>query len=427
MIPRALILVALLSAGVARAQVVHVLPYDGAITPVATEYLVAGIEAAEEANAEAVIIELDTPGGLDSSMRGIIKEIMAAEIPVVVFVAPRGSRAASAGAYITMAAHVAAMSPSTNIGSASPVAMMGAPMDSTMHRKVMNDAVAYIESIADERGRNREMARQFVEDASNLTAHEAYEQNVIDLVADDLADLLDQIDGRLVEFEGGTRTLDTADAAVERRPMGFRMAFLKRLADPNVAYILLLLGIYGLFFELSNPGALFPGIIGGICLLLGLFALQSLPTNYAGIGLLLLGTILLILEVKVTSYGALSIGGLAALVLGSLMLFESPGEWARLSLKVMIPALLGFASFFLLCVWLVVRSQGRPSVAGARALVGESGRIVHGIVAGGIGKAVLRGEVWDATADADLAEGDRIEVVSVDGRVARVRRLPSHS
>lgn len=406
----------------AGASVVHVLLYEGPITPVATEYLSKGIAQADEELAEAVVIELDTPGGLDSAMREIIKSIMGAETPVIVYVSPRGSRAASAGAYITLAAHVAAMSPSTNIGSASPVAMMGAAMDSTMYKKVMHDAVAYIESIADERGRNVELARAFVEDAANITAAEAVEQNVVDLVATDLRQLLEEIDGMVVHVHGEDITLATADAEVDRRPMSARLAILKRLADPNVAYILLLIGIYGIFFELSNPGALAPGILGGICLLLGFFAMQNLPTNYAGIGLILLGVVLLILEIKVTSYGALSIGGIASLALGSLMLFEAPGEWARLSLKVLIPGLLGFTLFFLLCIWLVIRSHRRPVVTGLSALVGERGRAVGAISIGSPGKVVFHGEIWDAVADSAIDEGDAIEVVSIEGRVARVRR-----
>jgi membrane-bound serine protease (ClpP class) len=428
---RTLLLLLLLLLGplpkAALATVVHLLPYEGAITPVASEYLVEGIETASASGAEAVVIQLDTPGGLDTAMRTIIKSIMASRIPVIVYVAPRGSRAASAGAYITMAAHIAAMAPSTNIGSASPVAMMGAQMDSTMHRKVMHDAIAYLESIADERGRNRELARAFIVDAANITAEEAVEKNVIDLLAGDVNELLEQVDGRIVELSSGSHTLATAGADVEPRPMGLRLSILKHLADPNVAYILLLIGIYGIFFELSNPGALAPGILGGICLLLGLFAMQNLPTNYAGIALLLLGMVLLILEVKVTSYGALTLGGLTALTLGSLMLFDAPGEWARLSLKVLIPGLAGFSLFFILCAWLVVRSHRRPVSTGIEALVGERGRAVGDIASSTMGKVYFHGEIWDAIAESQLATGDRIEVVSIDGRVARVRRVAPDS
>jgi membrane-bound serine protease (ClpP class) len=402
---------------------VHILPYQGAITPVAAEYLVDGIAYAEDAGAAAVLIELDTPGGLDSAMRTIVKAQLAAGLPVVVYVAPSGSRAASAGAYLTMAAHVAAMAPGTNIGSATPVHMGGAAMDSTMARKVIHDAVAYLESIAQQRGRNVEMARRFVEDAENLPAERAVEQNVVDLVASSRRELLQALDGRVVEVDGKPWTLETADAEVVVRPMSARQRLLKSLVDPQVAYILLLLGIYGLFFELSNPGALAPGIIGGICILLALFALQSLPTNTAGIALLLLGVILLILEVKVTSFGALTLGGLVAMVLGSLILFESPADWARVSLRVIIPSVLVFASFFLLCAWLVVRSQRRAVVTGAQALVGTQGRVLETIQPGDDGKAVFHGEVWNARSDEAIEAGASIEVLGIEGRVATVRRV----
>ncbi len=407
----------------ANAQTVHLLPYEGAITPVASEYIVQGIEAAEDAAVEAVIVRLDTPGGLDSSMREIIKATMASDVPVIFFVAPGGSRAASAGVYMTMAAHVAAMAPGTNIGSASPVAMMGAAMDSTMSKKVTNDAVAYLESIAQKRGRNAEWAKRFVVDAENIPAERAVEERVVDLVADDVPGLLDAIDGWTVDVDGESWTLATANATVDERPMSLRLAFLKRLVDPNVAYLLLLLGIYGLFFELSNPGALAPGILGGISILLALYALNSLPTNFAGIGLMVLGVIMLILEVKITSYGALSIGGLASLVLGSLMLFESPASWARVSMKVLIPALLGFSAFFLVCAWLVVRSQRRPVSTGMAALIGEHGRVLNAITPGEPGKVVFHGEVWDAVADEPVTSGASIEVVAIEGRIARVRHL----
>lgn len=405
-------------------ETVHLLSYEGAITPVSAEYLIDGIEDAEVEGAHAVVIRLDTPGGLDTAMRSILKSMLGAEIPIIVYVAPSGSRAASAGAFITLAAHVAAMSPGTNIGSASPVSMMGATVDSTMYKKIMHDSIAYIESIATQRGRNVELAKAFVEEAENVPAEAALERNVIDVIANDLDSLLDQIDGMEVETESGSTTLATKDAIVDERPMSLRLAILKRLVDPNIAYILLLIGIYGLFFELSNPGALAPGILGGICLLLALFAMQSLPTNYAGVALLLLGTVLLILEVKVTSYGALTLGGLTALVLGSLLLFESPGEWARVSLKVMIPGLAGFAGFFVLCVWLVVRSQGRPVVTGMSTLIGLHARAVDAIEPSGLGKVVMRGEVWDASATDGVEQGQTVEVMAVEGRTVRVRPLP---
>ncbi|HOX25496.1 MAG TPA: nodulation protein NfeD [Candidatus Krumholzibacteria bacterium] len=408
-----------------RRPLVHLVPFDGPITPVASEYVTARLEQAADAGADAVVIELDTPGGLDVAMRTIVKAILAAPLPVVVFVAPPGARAASAGAFITIAAHVAAMAPGTNIGSASPVQIGGAIQDSTMSHKVTNDAAAYIAALAHQRGRDEALARRFVTEAINLTATEARAAGLIDVIAETVPALLDSLHGRLVTVGDAERVLDLAGASIEALPMGPRQRFLKWLADPNVAYILMLLGIYGLFFELSNPGALVPGILGGISLLLALFAFQALPVNYAGIGLILLGMVMLILEVKVHSYGGLTIGGLASLVLGSLLLFDSPEPWARLSLSVMVPGIAVFAGFFVLCVWLVVRAQRRPALGGKSALAGDRGRVVEAIGGGDRpGKVVFHGEMWDAVADAALAAGTRIEVIGVSGRLARVRPLP---
>lgn len=399
----------------------HLLTYSGPITPVAAEFLVESIAEATEAGAVALVIQLDTPGGLDTSMRDIVKAQLAAAIPVIVFVAPEGSRAASAGAFITLAAHVAAMAPGTNIGSASPVQMGGAGMDSTMAHKVTNDAAAYIASIAADKGRNPVVARSFVEEALNLTAAEALAQNVIEFVALDLAALADSLDGREVTVQGQKQLLSTAGAVIVEYELSARQKLLKRLADPNLAYILMLLGIYGLFFELSNPGALVPGILGAICLLLALFAFQTLPVDYTGVGLIFVGIVMLILEVKVPSFGALSIGGVTALVLGSLMLFDSTEAWARLSLRVLVPSVIVFAGFFILCVWLVMRGQKRPVTTGLGALVGETGRVVEPIAGpGSNGKVVVHGEIWDARCDEAVAKNASVRVLEARGRVVRV-------
>jgi membrane-bound serine protease (ClpP class) len=412
----------LLMPGISDAAVVHLLTFEGPITPVAAEYLVEGIEAAEDDAAEAVIIRLDTPGGLMDSMRLIVKAELNATIPVVVFVAPAGSRAASAGAFITLAGHVAAMAPETNIGSASPVQMGGAAMDSTMSHKVTNDAAAYIASIAAQKGRDADIARSFVEVALNLTSTEALDAGVIEIIAANVPALLDSLQGRVVTVGDEERTLATADAELVEHELSGRQRFLKRLADPNLAYILMLLGIYGLFFELSHPGALVPGILGGISLLLALFAFQALPIDYTGVGLILLGVILLILEVKVPSFGALSIGGIVSLVLGSTMLFDSTEAWARVSLRVLIPSVLVFAGFFLVCVWLVARSQKRPVRSGPAALIGETGRVIQAIAGDdATGKVVFHGEVWDAASAEPIPEGARVRVTSVTGRLAQVR------
>jgi len=400
---------------------VHIVTYEGPITPVAAEFLVQTIERATQDGGLALIIELDTPGGLDTSMRDIIKAELNAAIPVIVYISPGGSRAASAGAFITVASHVAAMAPGTNIGSASPVQMMGAGMDSTMAHKVLNDAAAYISSIAAEKGRDVETARAFVTEALNITAEEALQRGVIEFVVPSVAALLDSLQGRTIVLADTEQTLETADAKLVYHQMSARQKFLKILADPNVAYLLMLLGIYGIFFELSNPGSLVPGILGGISLLLAMFAFQTLPVDYTGFGLILLGVILLILEVKIPSYGVLSIGGIAALVLGSLMLFDSPEQWARLSLKVLIPSVMVFAGFFVLCVLLVIRGQKRPVITGMQALIGETARVTESIGGGdNMGKVVVHGEIWDAAADTIFDVGARVCVVQVPGRFVRV-------
>ncbi len=404
----------------ADAAEIHLCPYEGPITPVAAEYLVASIEQADADGAEAVIIQLDTPGGLDSSMRRIIKAQLASPIPVVMFVGPGGSRAASAGAFLTLAAHVAVMAPGTNIGSASPVQMGGADMDSTLASKVAHDASAYIASLASRRGRDADLARRMVDEALNLTAEEALNAGLIDFMAPTVAAVVDSLRGRSVNLDDSVVQLASEPATLVTKEMSGRQRFLKRLADPNLAYILMLLGIYGLFFELSNPGALVPGILGGISLLLALFAFQALPVDYTGVGLILLGVILLILEVKVPSYGSLSIGGLVALALGSTMLFDSAQEWSRLSLRVVIPSVAVFAGFFLLCVGLVIRAQKRRVTTGREALVGTGGRVLDPVGPGRQGKVVCHGEIWDAASPQDLEAGTQILVTGIEGRLLQV-------
>lgn len=401
---------------------VHLLTYDGPISPVAAEYITNRLEQAAAAGAAAVVLQLDTPGGLDASMRVIVKAILAAEVPVIVHVAPPGARAASAGAFILLAGHVAAMAPGTNVGSASPVQIGGGIADSTMAAKVANDAAAYIASLARQRGRDEDLARRFVTEAINLTASEALAAGMIDAIAGTTTALLDSLQGQQVTVGERSQTLALGGAVIEVQPLGPRQRLLKWLVDPNVAYLLMLLGIYGIFFELSNPGALVPGILGAISLLLALFAFQALPVNYAGIALILLGVVMLILEVKVTSYGGLTLGGLAALVLGSLMLFDSPEPWAQLKLTVLVPAVGLFGGFFVFCVWLVIRGQRRPTVTGSSSLVGQRGRVVAAL--GGSdrpGKVVFHGELWDAVAAEPVPTGAQVEVERVDGRVARVR------
>ncbi len=402
----------------ARAAQIDVIEIDDPITPVVAEYIVRSINEAEADQARCLIIQLDTPGGLDLAMRDIIKRIMASEVPVVVFVGPSGARAASAGALITLAAHVAAMAPGTNIGAAHPV-NLGGKMDETMAAKVANDAAAYIESIAEKRGRNKQWAINAVRESVSISDTEALKENVIDLLADDLQDLIVKIDGREVEMPSGTKTLETKGAAVNRKAMGFRDIILKALANPNIAYILFMAGLAGLYFEFSNPGAIFPGVIGGISIILAMYSMQSLSANYAGVLMILLAVVLFILELKITSFGLLALGGAVALTLGSLMLFDSSASYMRVSLSVIVPTVVLVSSVFVLAIYLVVKAQrSRPTTGneGLLNLIGEAHTDI-----GEQGRVFVHGEYWNACSDSPIPRGARIRVERVDGMLLTVR------
>ena len=351
---------------------VAVITVNGAINPVSAEYIGKSIQKAQKDKAEALVIELDTPGGLDTSMRNAVKDIVASEIPVIVFVAPSGARAASAGVFITMAAHIAAMAPGTNIGAAHPVSM-GEKMDKTMAEKATNDAAAYIHSLAERRGRNATWAEDAVRKSISATETEALKAHVIDLVTRNIHSLLTDIDGRKVQTVLGEKVLQTNNAVVIREEMSLRLKILNLISDPNVAYILMLLGFYGLFFELTSPGAVFPGVIGGICLILAFYAFQTLPVNYAGVLLVILAIILFILDVKIASHGVLTIGGVIAMLIGSLMLFESPGPFMRLSLFLVLPAVISTTLFFTLTISLAFKAYRRKPITGKEELVGSEG------------------------------------------------------
>ncbi|MDX1778487.1 MAG: nodulation protein NfeD, partial [Thermodesulfobacteriota bacterium] len=357
----------------AQANQVDVITIDGVIDPVDAEFITKIIERSTSAGAECLIIQMDTPGGLDLAMRSIIKEIMGSDIPVIVYVSPGGARAASAGALITIAAHIAAMAPGTNIGAAAPVALGGGKMEDDMAAKVKNDAAAYAESIATKRNRNKEWAIKAVRESVSITENEALEIKVIDLIADNVNDLLSQIDGREVKTEAGVKVLNTKDSTVNYIEMGLREKVLNTLSNPNIAYILFLVGLLGLYFELSNPGAIFPGILGGICLILAFFAFQTLPINYAGVLLIILSVILFILEVKVTSFGMLTVGGIITLTLGSLMLFDSPLPFLRVSFSVLIPVVVITSLCFILVISLAIKAYTKKPTTGKKGLVGAIG------------------------------------------------------
>jgi membrane-bound serine protease (ClpP class) len=386
---------------------------DDVIGPVSARYLVDALHAAASRHAAALVIELDTPGGLDTSMRQIIKGILASDVPVCVFVSPEGARAASAGVYIAYSAHVAAMAPGTNIGAASPVSLGGGGVDSTMASKMKNDATAYLRSLAKLRGRNEVWAAQAVEHAVSLPAEEAVAEHVVDLIATGPRDLLAKMDGRRTQVGNADHEIRTRNAEIVQYRMSWRYRVLSTLNNPNVAYLLLLLGFYGLFFELSNPGAIFPGILGGIALILGLFALQSLSINYAGLLLILFGVVLFLLETQITSHGLLAIGGTAALLAGSLLLIEAPEPYLRVSLKVIIPAVGATAAFFLFAATLAFRAQRRKVVAGKEGLVGMIGTVRAPLSPRG--SIFVAGEDWTAVSESGetIPAGTPVEVVAV--------------
>jgi len=411
-----------ISAGAAQIDVIEI---DDPITPVVAEYIVRSINEAEADQARCLIIQLDTPGGLDLAMRDIIKRIMASEVPVVVFVGPSGARAASAGALITLAAHVAAMAPGTNIGAAHPV-NLGGKMDATMAAKVANDAAAYIESIAEKRGRNKQWAINAVRESVSISETEALKENVVDLLADDLQDLLVKIDGREVDMPSGIKTLETEGAAVNRKKMGFRDIILKALANPNIAYILFMAGLAGLYFEFSNPGAIFPGVIGGISIILAMYSMQSLSANYAGVLMILLAVVLFILELKITSFGLLALGGTVALTLGSLMLFDSSASYMRVSLSIIVPTVVVVSSVFVLAIYLVVKAQRSRPTTGNEGLLNLIGEACTEI--GSQGTVFVHGEYWNARSDSPIPKGASIRVERVDGLLLTVRldEVPPH-
>ena len=415
----ALAAVVLLSAGVAAAaQPVATIEIEGVISPVTLRLIGLAIDRAQAERAQALVIQLDTPGGLEKSMRAIVQRMMNAEVPVIVFVGPTGARAASAGVFITMAGHIAAMAPATNIGAASPVAL-GGGADKTMMKKIENDAAAFIRTVAVERGRNAEWAEKAVRQAVSITEREAVKLKVVDLVADSVPDLLAKIDGRTVKTVKGSVTLATRGAPVTPIEIGFRDRVLNVITDPNVAYVLMMLGMLGLFFELSNPGAILPGVIGGISLILAFFAFQSLPINYAGLLLILFGIVLLIAEIKIVSHGILAIGGIVAMALGSLMLFEAPEVGFRVSWWVIVPMVGLTSGMFLLLVAAGVRALMRRQMLGPSGLVGQMGTVRERLAPEG--QVLVQGEIWRAVAEgAPVEAGMRVRVLSVHGLTLRV-------
>jgi membrane-bound serine protease (ClpP class) len=394
---------------------------DDTINPGTAHFLSRGALQAEDDGAELLIIQLDTPGGLVSSMRTMVKTIMNSPVPVAVFVAPSGAQAASAGVFVTIAADIAAMAPGTNIGAAHPVVAGGKDMEKTMDTKVVNDLVAFIKSIAGRRGRNVEWAEEAVRKSVSVTAEEALKLKVIDVVARDVDDLVAKLEGWTVQTKDGTKKLAVKGLPIVRVKENLRDRVLKTVGNPNIAYLLMLLGLAGLYFELSHPGTVFPGVIGGISLILAFYAFQALSVNYAGVLLILLGALLFLLEIKITSYGLLSIGGVICLTLGSIMLFDTETSGMSISWTVLVPAVLVISLFFIGVAMLVVRAQMAKPRMGAAALIGE--RAVTKEALAPTGKVFVHGELWNAISEDPIPAGVQVEVVAVENLWLKVRRI----
>jgi membrane-bound serine protease (ClpP class) len=411
----------------AKAPLVIVARVDALIHPVSAEYMIDAMDRADREGASVLVFTLSTPGGLVDSTRAIVSRMIVSKTPVVVYVSPAGVHAASAGFIITIAADVAAMAPGTNIGAAHPVSGTGEQMDETMAKKSAEDLAAYARNLASKRHRNVTLCDQAVKESRAFTEAEALSASppLIDLVATDLNDLLKKLDGRTVtRFDGSTVVLRTAGAETEVLEMSLRQRILSALAHPNIAYLLLSLGMLGLTIELWNPGAVLPGVAGGICLLLAFFTFQVLPVNYAGLLLILFGIALFILEIKVTSYGVLSVGGVISLLFGSMILMDSSAPELRVSLSVIIPVVVGVSAILVFLVRLAVASQRRRSVTGPSGMIDSVGVALTTIQAGMIGRVETHGEIWRATAAESVAQGDFVRITAVDGLTLTVRRDP---
>jgi len=399
---------------------IHLIEIDAPITPVVAEYIIKSIDRAAKADVEALIIQLNTPGGLVDSTQQIVMKMMVSEVPTVVYVAPSGGRAASAGVFITLAANIAAMAPTTHIGAAHPVQMEG-KMDETMEKKAVNDLAAFMRGIAEKRGRNAKWAEDAVRNSVSITETEALENKVIDLVAQDVPALVKAMDNRTVDMVLGKRTLRTSGVEVETMSMGFRDKLLGIVSNPNVAYILMILGFYGLYFELSNPGAIFPGVAGAICLILAFYALHTLPINYAGLMLIILAMALFIAEAFITSHGVLGVGGTIAMLMGSVMLIDSPAPALQISWAVIVPVVGLSALLFIITVTVAIRVHREKTDTGREGLIGRQAEARSDLDL--TGQVFVHGEHWNARSSEPVQKGEKVTVVGIEGLTLIVRKL----
>lgn len=394
---------------------VYILNFSGTIGPVSADYIISGIDKAEKANALGVVLKLDTPGGLDESMREIIQRVFSSKIPIITYVHPSGARAASAGVFITLASDFAVMAPGTNIGAAHPVSVGGKEISAEIQEKITNDAASYIIAIAEKRNRNKQWAEQAVRKSLSVSADEAVKLNIIDFIAHDETDLFRKLDSLRIAKESNAQPIvKFADLGKINYEMTTRQRFLLFLTNPNVAYILLMLGIYGLFFELQSPGTIFPGVVGSICLILAFYALRLLPTNYAALALIGVAILLFILEIYITSYGFLTIGGVIAITLGSLLLFQSPAPYFRLAMPVIISAVILTILFFGFIIGLAIRAQTTKITTGKEGLLLETGIATTDLDLRGT--IMIHGELWNAeSTDGKINKGEKVKVVKVQG------------